>query len=189
MKKFIFFLFFVILLIIPSGIVLGQNDACPTDIGWYCSKIPDGVSTEGLVLIAEYDFPIQKVWIDGFFFENDSKKEDCFFVTGLGTKRVEVLSNCSSIREMGEYVPSKPTATPVVTTTPTNTATSVATATVYVTSTPRDSFATELPVVTQEPINTIPATNPIVLLIVGLSFLALAAIIIIALIVRKNAKH
>lgn len=182
MKKLIVFLVVVILLTIPSGIVLGQ-DTCPTDNGWSCFKL-EGIDTVGLYFIVEQEYPVQKVWINGTLFEKDTKKDECFFISGLGTVRVEILSNCGTIVEIGEYFIAPATVTPTNTATPIATATYVATATpiataIYVATTTSTVPTTE----------TIPATNPIVLLIVGLSFLALAAIIIIALIVRKNAKH
>lgn len=188
MKKVIF-LIVAIMLLVPSGIVSAQ-DNCPSNEGWICETLPEGSSVVGEYLIVQdlkNNLPIQAIWINGILYEEDTTEEDPrFFISGLGTTRVEILQK-NKITKIGVYIPGYPTATPVATATPTitsiptNTVTPIPTATAIETAIP---VATPTSVATTT--ETLSATKPTTILVAGILFLALGAITIIALIVRKK---
>lgn len=150
----------LVVFLTPIGVntVFADSD-CPTSQGWKCVELgSDSPSTLGTYIILENKGGIiSQIFINGKIYTEGGKKTDCFYLEGLGTVRVNILSNCESIQTLGWYIQPEESATsvPVATLTVTSAVvtTSVVTSTPVVTSTTpvikATSVATATPVVTK----------------------------------------
>lgn len=195
MKKLVVALIAIVLMffLTPMGVsAVFADSGCPTSQGWKCVNLDGSPSTLGVYIILENKGGvISQVFINGKIYTAPGEKTDCFYLEGIGTVRVNILSNCEGIRDLGWYIQPEDAATsvPVVTSTSVPVATATPTLAVTMETTPVGTSAPNmtatLSVVSTPAVKATPlTTKPIYLWVIPIGI----TIVVIAFLLYKK-KH
>jgi len=191
MKKFfaVFAIVFIVFLTFVGVNTVFADSDCPSTQGWKCVELDGSPSTLGVYIILENKGGIiSQVFINGKIYTSPGEKTDDFYLEGIGTERVNILSNKESIEILGWYIQPEETATSVP---PVETAMSVPIATLTVTSAVvTTSVVTSTPIVTSTTTPAIKLT-PVVTKLMYLYWVIPIGItmIVIAFLFYRKKKH